>query len=359
MTPRVLMVGTERHGKGGIAAVIAMYQEAGLLEQVAYLPAYREGALWRQGLFYAGFLARLTWMLATQPSIELVHVHSASRGSFLRKSLAVLVAKAFGKKTLMHIHGAGFNDFYRCSTPFLQRRMTRLLDATDAIIALSGSWKADLQAITGNPNIHVVYNPTVLKQPVQPKSSGEVTFLFLGRLGERKGVYDIIEAARRLQHSAARIRLYGDGPVGEIQSHVQEAGVGNRVYVGGWIQGDAKAQALQTADVLILPSYNEGLPISVLEALAYGLPVIATPVGGIPEAVEDGRNGYLIAPGDIPALASRIETLAASPEQRRAMAAASYRLAQTKFDLDVIVQQLETVYDTLLTGHSAYPQPVG
>jgi len=348
MGKRVLMIGTDPASKGGISSVITMYAEAGLLEKISFLASYTDGSWWHKGWHYIDFLRRYLWMLLSCPSLRIIHVHSASYGSFARKSLVILLARAFGKKVLIHIHGAEFNLFYERSHVFLQAFIRSVLRTSDVIIALSDQWKNDLQHLSGHPDVRVLYNPTIMRDPLLTRDGEAVNFLFMGRLGERKGVYDIIESARRIQSPQVRIRLYGDGDLENVREAIVAAGVEDKVHVCGWIDGNRKDEAFRQADVLLLPSYNEGLPISVLEAMAYGLPVLVTDVGGIPEAVEDGVNGFLLCPGACEQLASRMEELASEPELRRRMGKVGHEIAARKFALSVIVRQLEGLYDELI-----------
>jgi glycosyltransferase involved in cell wall biosynthesis len=208
-----------------------------------------------------------------------------------------------------------------------------------------------LHRIARHPDIRVMYNPTVLRKPVFEDAEADrnrpIRFLFMGRLGQRKGVYDILESARQLRSETVQIRLYGDGEADAIQARISQEGLSDKVAVCGWIDGHQKDATFRQADVLLLPSYHEGLPISVLEAMAYGLPVVATDVGGIAEAVQDGVNGYLIQPGECERLAERMDRLAGSPELRLHMGKSGYELAAGKFALPVIMNQLETLYAEL------------
>ncbi len=123
---------------------------------------------------------------------------------------------------------------------------------------------------------------------------------------QKKGVYDIIEAAKRIENPNVVINLYGDGELEIFEKLIQENNLQDKVKIKGWISGEQKNKAIKESDIYILPSYNEGLPMSILEAMACGLPVISTPIGGIAEAVKDGVNGYLIQPGDYEALTEKI-----------------------------------------------------
>jgi glycosyltransferase involved in cell wall biosynthesis len=346
-----LMVGTDPRSRGGIASVLCLYREAGLFQKVRFLASYTDGGLLRKLCCYLAFLAQFGWILISQPGIRLVHIHTASRGSFLRKSIVMMLAKAAGKKTIMHVHGAEFNQFYERAPAPLRKFIGKVLGSADAIVALSRQWERDLHRISGNSRIRIIYNPTKIVELQfhndNTKPASEVNFLFMGRLGQRKGVFDIIEAARLIRTENVKISLYGDGDIESVRTLIVANGVEDKVQVRGWIEGSEKERVLRAADVLILPSYNEGFPVSILEAMARGMPVLATNVGGVAEAVEDGVNGYLITPGECEKLAERIERLALSSGLRRRMGRSGHALASRKFALPVIVRQLEKLYDEL------------
>ena len=127
------------------------------------------------------------------------------------------------------------------------------------------------------------------------------TLLFLGLLGKNKGIYDLLECIR--DHKVefqGKLKLYigGNGEIEHVKQLIKEYGIADIVIFEGWVSGDKKIELLNKSDAYILPSYKEGLPISILEAMSYGMPIISTPVGGIPEIVSNGENGYLVEPGN-------------------------------------------------------------
>lgn len=356
--PRVLMVGTDPKSKGGVSSVIRMYREGGLFRRAHYLSSYTDGGGLQKMLYFAGFWLAYLRLLVLNPEIQLVHIHSASYSSFARKSIIARVSKLLGKKVIFHIHGAEFALFHQRSKGLKRWWIESTLAKCEAIIALSTQWKKDLGNIVPSADVRVIYNPTIMKdvsfeqglphQIAQGHCANKeeaVKFLFMGRIGKRKGVYDIVESMRQTRPSNVQIDIYGDGEVEQLQQLVNEKGLQNTINVRGWIDGSQKDATFRSANVLLLPSYNEGLPISVLEAMAYGLPVLATDVGGIAEAVQDGRNGFLIHPGECDALAERIERLAESAQLREEMGRAGYELAASRFSLPVIIGQLERLYD--------------
>lgn len=347
MNKKILMIGPDINFQGGISSVISLYNKNNLYNnQIIYLASYQgKDGLFRI-TFYLSFLIKYIFHLTTNKNIKLIHIHTASRGSFLRKSFVFTIAKLFGKKTIIHIHGAEFDIFYNNSPAFIKKIITKTLNAGDLIIVLSKQWKEKISEISSNPNIKVLYNPTIIKE-LNQTNSDKVKFLFMGRLGKRKGTYDIIDAAKYV-NSNIEINLYGDGNIEEFEKLIQDNNLQEKIKIKGWISGNEKEEVFKNSNILLLPSYSEGLPMSILEAMAYGLPIISTPVGGIPEAVVDNVNGFLIQPGDCKALAEKIDILATDNQLREKMGEESYRMAQEKFDIKVIAEQLGEFYDSLL-----------
>jgi glycosyltransferase involved in cell wall biosynthesis len=168
-------------------------------------------------------------------------------------------------------------------------------------------------------------------------------------LGKRKGTYDLLEAFESLvkRQPNARLVLPGDGEVDEIKALVKEKGLEDVVEVPGWVSGAAQDELWNRTDVYTLPSYNEGLPGSVLEAMSAGLPCVSTPVGGIPEAVLDNQTGYLVDAGDVAGLEKALERLVADEDLRLRMGKEGNNLLETKFNIDRIVGQVVRLQEKL------------
>ena len=178
-----------------------------------------------------------------------------------------------------------------------------------------------------------------------------INVLFLGILGPRKGVFDLLPAFKGLVDGHAgdvRLRIGGNGEVERAARTVRALGLAAQVELLGWVAGEAKQAQLAQADVFVLPSYNEGLPVSLLEAMAYGVPVISTRVGGIPELVRDGIDGFLIEPGDRAALEDRLRRLAEDARLRRTMGDAARARILAEFSEAAVLPALESMYARLL-----------
>jgi glycosyltransferase involved in cell wall biosynthesis len=167
---------------------------------------------------------------------------------------------------------------------------------------------------------------------------------------QRKGYADLIQAFALIRKQAAGWKLVfaGDGEVEEGKKTACDLGISDRVTFAGWVSGEDKEVLFATAAIFCQPSYTEGFPMAILEAFTYGIPVIATPVGGIPDILYDGVNALLCAPGDVQALAHCLQQLITQPDLRERFGKESLHLAETVFSRQVIEKQLCTLYEELL-----------
>jgi len=170
--------------------------------------------------------------------------------------------------------------------------------------------------------------------------------LFLGRLGERKGTFDLVRAfaalAARFPH--ARLVCAGDGAIAEIKSLASSLGVSDRVDCPGWLSAEAARSELARAEVFALPSYAEGLPMALLEAMAAGKPVVVGSVGGIPSVVSNDVNGVLVRPGDQAALVVALGRLLGDAQLRRRLGFAARQTIEDGYSLGTSLRRLTTIY---------------
>lgn len=312
--------------KGGIAQVIDNYRRFILGDDTFYIcNSDTRGKFINTWLFFKG-LHQLSTTLKKHHSIKIVHIHTASFISFRRAVFFAKAAKRLGKKVVMHIHGGAFKDFYASNSDYIKKS----LSICDAVIVLSPTWKEFFEQNNIHHNIHVVNNviepPTLHPVP----SDGRIHALFLGLLTKSKGIYDLLNAINSIKEQLrGRFLLHigGNGETQKVETFIRENQLEDIAVFEGWVGGDKKIELLNKSALNILPSYNEGMPLSLLEALGYGHVIIATAVGAIPEIVDD-TNGFLLQPGKVNDLANAIlnavnnaqllKTLAHSARQRAA-----------------------------------------
>ena len=295
------------------------------------------------------------WVLATR-KVSIVHCHAAMRGSFWRKLLFSMIARAFKIPTLFHLHGSEMKSFYASQSRWVQRIISRQLEQASRVIVLSDSWKAFVLSIAPRsrpivvPNyVHIPDAPTAIRPPT-------ITLLFLGLIGQRKGVFDLLKAfaGARARHANLRLIIGGDGQIAKAAKMARELQIADVVTFAGWVDGPAKTALLETADIYLLPSHNEGLPVSVLEAMAHRLPVITTPVGGIPELITNGVQGRLVTPGDLVALENTICELAEDAELRRRFGEAGYERVSNYYSEAVVLPLLSRIYADVIRESELY-----
>jgi glycosyltransferase involved in cell wall biosynthesis len=347
----IVMVGTALAGRGGMSSVVASYEQEGLLERcgVAYVQAHEEGtALHKLGVACKG-LWRLSALLRGG-QVGLVHIHLASGASFWRKSLFAGQVLKRRVPLVVHVHGGEFIQFYTRSAPWQQRRIRHVLQGAATVIVLSETWLERFHAVIPGLHLRVVSNPVFMPDvPARGQTSAAAHYLFLGRLEQAKGLYELMQAfaAVARKHPQAQLTLGGEGDLPAIQKWVQAEGLQGKVHLPGWVVGDAKLALLDAANVFVLPSHVEALPVSMLEAMAYGLAPVVSRVGSVPEVLVEGRNGLMVPAQDVAALTAAMLTMATQPEQRRQLGAEARNTVAKSYAAKGVCAELEALYRRL------------
>ena len=345
ITEKVLLVGPDCNTpKGGIGMVTHSYKQ--LFPVFNYLTTQREGSALRKILVFGGALLKLFSYLVGR-KIQIVHVHGASKGSFYRKSIVIILSKLAGKRVVYHIHGGAFKDFTRKHP----RTVPYILKKCDTIVSLSDSWSTFFSHDIGCSDVKVV--PNIMDVPHEDHSLRDknyCTILFLGKICREKGIFDLMDAIIAHQDEyKGRLRFYiaGIGESDRLNGLISSHHLEGLVTYFGWVDGLKKERLLNESDIFILPSYYEGVPISILEAFSYHLPAIASNVGGIPEILSEGIEGVIIPPGDTEKLHEAITLLAQSPSLRFKMGEFAYERSLSHLPCN-IEKCLTNVYRPLL-----------
>lgn len=350
----IVMLGTDLRAMGGITAVAQSYVDGGLLRDwpVRYLATYHRAGLVNKLATASRALLLFTWWLLTG-QVAAVHAHVAARGSFWRKSIFLLAGRAFGLPTVFHLHDGSFPAWYGARRPWVQRLVRAVLRRMDRVVVLTDGWRGPIRAIEPALRLAVLRNPVVL--PASPGRPEPGLVLFVARLWPEKGIHDLLQAVALLTHRHPDLRLVcaGDGDLQAVQAQLTTLGIADRVDLVGWVDGAAKDALFARAAVFVLPSYFEGLPMGVLEAMAWGVPVLATRVGGIPEALGD-EAGLMVVPGDVPALAGALHRLLADDALRAALGGAGRQRALNLFAREQVLADLGRLWmDLGLRPHAA------
>jgi len=364
----VLLLGPPRDAVGGMSSVMQQMASLDMGGRYRFQPFHattappeREG-IGSKTIRHIRHLGTLRTAIRNGGA-AIAHIHTCSGVSFARSAADLIVARHAGCKTVLHIHGAKFDRFFGSLGPGRRSAVAGVMRLSDCVIALSAAWQEKLQAMAPGARIVVVENATAIPHGVGSlRSDGPCRFLFLGRMDTWKGIDDLLDAAAILRHRHAPFQLTLAGPSGTagdahtIGDKIAARKLQSVVHYSGPVFGADKDRLLRDADVYVQPSHNEGMPISLLEALAHGLAVVATRVGAVPEVIEHGREGLLVDATRVTPLASAMDTLIRDSALRRTMSGAAKRLARRRFGLQRLQADLLALYDGLsATGNRGHP----
>lgn len=341
---KVLVVATSRKTRGGITSVVKAYENSPLWNKFhcKWIETHRDGgAFTKLSYLMRGFLQFL-WNV---PFYDIVHIHTSEPPSALRKMLFMAVSKLLGKKVIVHFHSFSVDTTIKSKYQWVYRY---LFGKADVVLVLSKYWQDELCQTFGfnEDKVKVLYNPctTEVSDKTYPKRK---EILYAGTVNARKGYADMIKAFAKVanNHRDWSIVFAGNGEIEEGKALAAQLGIAEQTVFLGWVRGADKDKAFKEASIFCLPSYAEGFPMGVLDAWAYGLPVITTPVGGIPDIAVDGKNCLLFNPGDVDKLAEQMERMMESEELREYVAKESLELAKGIFSIGEVTKRLGEILE--------------
>lgn len=278
--------------------------------------------------------------------IDVIHINLSANASTYRKLVVAAVASALRIPYVVHLHSGEFGHFWETCNGFTRRRIEALFSKAKFVVVLGRLW-SDL-LVTKLPKLadRIIIMPNSTRQQRHnSRADGPVKILFLGRLMPAKGIGDLLGSFEIIRHrNDWRATLAGDGAVAETRILVERLGLAERVKVPGWLDDDRVTAELQTADILVLPSLVENLPMCVVEAFAHGLAVVCTPVGALPEIVEHERTGLLVPAKNAPALASALDRLLSDAALRARLGIQARAQHATRFEIGAYVDKLVGVW---------------
>jgi glycosyltransferase involved in cell wall biosynthesis len=316
---------------------------------IRHVATMDEGSKFGRAFLYARAVRELRRVLASiDPCI--VHIHFASRGSALRKMILADMVTRAGRPLVLHAHGGYFDQFHRRLPAVLRHTVDGILQRADVLITLSSRWRDFYvnECEVSPSHVTVLPNP-VHWTPDVPNRSGRsvVQFLFLGRMCQKKGTYDLVNAFAALPDAVrarARLTLAGDGDVEAIRKLAEPFGEQMRVLP--WIDSSERERLLAQSDVFVLPSYHEGVPMALLEAMAAGLPAIVTPVGGIPDVLRTGVEGLMVEPARVTELSAAMARLVNQEGERIAYGRRAHERARS-YDVHGYARSLAEIYQRI------------
>lgn len=378
---RVLLVGPLPPPRGGVSVWVESLIQSRLASEydIRVLDISRRRPFEQTNVLDAGGVLaylrqclRLCWLiLRLRPAVVHVMVTS-SRWGLLRDGGLALLAWAMGRRLVLHMHGSSFEREYDGASRPRRAFMRFLFERPDLMIVLGEAWRSFFTRFLPRERIRIVQTTLTVDfvrrlDGLQRTPSDNCTpvLLFVGALGRRKGTFDLIEAMKQVhaRHPTARLRLAGPPEfpheLPTLRSAIVEAGLEKVVEIVGECGPADLMREFGQAQAYVLPSYEEGLPMSLLEAMAAGLPAVTTPVGAISEVVKDGVNGLVVEPGEVDALAERLSALLGDPLLREHLGSAARETALGKHGPDAGARALDQVYREAVDGRAAQPVPEG
>lgn len=345
---------------GGQSILISNILESGLANRFRYVVmnvAHDSPGAAKRTVLAMAFASRLLFLLISNPAIRLLHIHSSAGIAFFEKSLFAAIGKLFGKKVILHIHGGRFRRFWDEAGAWKIKLIRGLLNLNDALIVLGQPWQTFYEdEVKCRCKVAVLANAINVKHIGPLVREDAVTFLYVGHLKREKGLLDLLEALRSMPESSRqsiRLKLMGGGDTQEneklVKAAYSEANLPCIEFLGP-LSGEEKWRQFGSADVFVLPSHSEDMPITILEAMALGLAVLSTDVGGIPSMVQDGVNGFLVKPHDPAELASKMQLLAGNPDLRITMGQASKKTHEENYSFEKYEIEIESLYRAVLAA---------
>lgn len=351
---KVLLIGEDiNKAHGGIASVIRMILESEYLQDhVSYTTVFSTSQNGNKYLRGVGWLACLLKAFYLISKNDVVHVHYASNLNFYLSSLIIIFVKIFKKKSVFHNHAADFKDFYLSQSEIGKIFVRYIFSIASLNVTLSKSWLLWYQQIAPRSKWETLYNaPQVGLQGKKIRCRDNfINILYLNRIERRKGVYDLVNVIPEIIKTFPNVKftLAGDGDIDGVTAVIERENMKEYASVPGWQNKSQKEELLSKADIFILPSYNEGLPISLLEAMAYGVAPIVTKVGGIPEVVNNGSNGLLIEPGDVDGLKRALYVLIKNEALRQNISNNAFNAIKDNYSEMAFSQNLLSLYEAVL-----------
>lgn len=348
---KVLMIGSHLRTTGGITRVIKNYLKAGLGNKVDFyfFPTYYGSNLVINILFYCTQYIRLFIKLyILNQKYDIAHIHMSYGGSFIRKKYIIKLLNYNKIPIILHMHGSQFKEFYNKSSNSKKRQIRNTLNQVDVILALGEQWKEYYQSISTSTVIS-------LDNAVFPKEDSstfdeKIYITTMGVLSQRKGTYDLIKVASKIKDKIGpkyKFLIAGDGEVDNVKEIIKEKHLEDMFIIPGWISDEQKIENIYRKSIIyILPSYNEGMPMSILEAMSYGLPIISTNVGSIPSVVSE-KNGFIIQPGDTDELEKLLIQLINNQNIISKFGKNNRKEINEKYNIFVSLDKLVSIYKTV------------
>jgi len=343
---KTLVVGPDLRGMGGISRVSRVLSDSGIFKElnIIYINSATDEEVNQLLFFIRNFLKYLRLIGA---GVRIVYVHVSSGRSFYRKSCFLLPAIIFRRKVVLHIHPTHFYDFLLSLSGLRKRFALFILRSVGAFVVLTEDMRSRISGMFPGKPVYVLRNPIDPELYEKPGNFSRQSkrLLYLGWFVRDKGVYDLVDAAEILDSSGIDFELYFHGRRGkdELAEYVQKKNLDERVHVEGWLQHDEKVKTLYQSGMLILPSYSEGIPNVILEAMVTGTPILSTAEGGLSEVLTDDHNALITEAGNPLKLSSDIMRMIEDDSLRQRLTDNARREVREKYDVRTVRESFRDI----------------
>lgn len=299
-------------------------------------------------LFFWGLVKILGLCLSKK--IDIAHIHMASRGSAIRKTIISKFLSFFGIPYILHIHSGEFSSFYSRQPKLLKHAINGALSNASHVVVLSDGMRDWCNNVLGVSRALVIRNGCRDIGVINSQAFRSRDILFLGRLNRNKGVDDLLSAIKIVANKKPNITvtIAGDGDIMHYTELAKHKGIHQNLNFTGWVERKSCDYLLLTHKVFILPSYFEGMPMSLLEAMSANTPILSTNIGGIPEVIKNGINGVLVAPGDVAAISDGILLLLNNQSFASSISRVARADYEEKFSSNVMGRKFMDLYKKTL-----------
>ena len=307
------------------------------------------GSILLSPFYLAAFACRLI-ALKVVGKVDLLHLNVSKSSSFWRKFLISRLALVLRVPYVVQLHSGNFAEFYHDGSAVRRRCIESLFQDAGMGIVLGKYWRTLVREIAPSLPVSILYNATAAIPKVDRRGD-IVEILFLGLLGKGKGVPDLVDAVSLLPPDLPwRLTIAGNGEISETKAKVDQLSLSDRVAIPGWVGPEEGSALLGKADIVVLPSYAENLPMSVIEGMGAEAAVVATPVGAVPDIMTDGENGLLIQPGDVDGLATALRRLVEDDELRSTLGRNARSTHREMLDIRTYLPRLVHLWKAALQG---------
>lgn len=348
MSKKVLVISVSNKAKGGVASVVTTFMGNDFLNNlydIYYFHSHDPRGKLRKYLSLLLAIIYFPFLLLTN-RFDVAHIHGSLKGSFVRKSYFLFWLRVFSIPAIYQCHAAQVDTFFNKLSYKQKININKTFSKYHLCLCLGDNWLKKFQTLTDR-NWSILFNPVpeIILTKIEHSTCN---FSFMGELSERKGIKDLIHAFAKSENKDARLLIAGNGDVESLVALCNELGISEKVEFLGWINKEQKLDLLARTDVVVLPSYAEGLPMSILEAMSVGLPVITTPVGAVEDAITHNEHGLLVNPGNVAQISDALSELAHDSNKRTEFGEAAKAKFLKCFKDDVVAKTLSDYYQQLI-----------